>query len=192
MKSNISSLRFLISFIGLFCILYGFNLFYIGITMPGGIYSSFLDQHLNYIKAWRDLYISSTAKILDSAGYIVYTTGTTLKVRGHAGFRLIYSCLGYGIMSFFAAFVLSFPKPIYSRIIFLFTGLTIIHLLNTLRFILIALFYKPGVILGFSDHHDIFNYSLYIILLAMIYLWLNLKLRLFKLPFFVQQLKIFI
>jgi exosortase/archaeosortase family protein len=192
MQNSTSSFRFLSRFIGLFCALYGFNLFYIGITTPGGIYCSFLDQHLNYIKGWRGVYISSTAKVLESTGYIVHTTGTTLKVQDHAGFRLVYSCLGYGIMSFFAAFVLAFPKPLYSRIFFLFTGLVIIQLLNTLRFILMAVFYKPTAILGFADHHDIFNYSLYIILLGMIYLWLNPRLRLFKLPLFVQQLKIFI
>lgn len=192
MRNDISSLRFLISFCLIFCVLYGFNLFYIGITTPGGIYCSFLDQHFNYIKAWRYLCISTTAKVLASTGYIVYTTGTTLKVEGYAGFRLVYSCLGYGIMSFFVAFVLAFPKTIYSRVIFLIIGLLVIQLLNTLRFILIALFYKPKAILGFADHHDIFNYSLYTILLAMIYLWLNPKARLFKFPFFVQQLKIFI
>lgn len=167
------SFRFLINLALLFCIFYGFNLGYIGLTTPGGLYSPLLDQHLNYIKAWRHLCLFSTAKVLELTGYMTYTTETTLKVQGHAGFRLVYSCLGYGIMSFFAAFTLAFPKPLRSRLIFLFTGLIAIQLLNTLRFIFIALFYKPKPLLFYADHHDIFNYTLYSLLLAMIYCWLN-------------------
>lgn len=167
-----SSTRFLISFLLLFGLFYGFNLFFIGVTAPGGLYSSILDQYFNYIRAWRQLCIFSTTKILEFSGYTIHTTETTLKVQGHSGFRLVYSCLGYGVMSFFAAFTLSFPKSFRSRIIFLASGLIIIQLLNTIRFTLISLFYRP-INSSPIDHHDIFNYLLYAILLSMIYLWVN-------------------
>jgi exosortase/archaeosortase family protein len=169
------SFRFLISFALLFCLFYGFNLGYIGLSTPGGLYSPFLDQYVNYIKAWRQLCIFSTRQVLELMGHTVYTTDTTLKVQDHSGFRLVYSCLGYGVMSFFAAFTLAYPKPLRSRITFLVIGLISIQLLNTLRFVLIALFYQPKPIGYFADHHDVFNCALYLILLSMIYGWLAIK-----------------
>jgi len=166
--------RFLISFLLLFGLFYGLNLLFIGITAPGGWYSSILDQYFNYIRAWRQFCILSTTKILEFSGYTIQTTETTLKVKGHSGFRLVYSCLGYGVMSFFAAFTLSFPKPFRSRIFFLAAGLIVIQLLNTIRFVLISLFYDP--ITRFPvNHHDLFNCLLYASLLGMMYVWVNYR-----------------
>lgn len=166
--------RFLFNFLIIFIIFYGFNIGYIAIINPGGLYFQFLDEHCNYIELWRNLYISTAAKILELMGYTVHTTAISLKVKDHSGFRLVYSCLGYGIMSFFSAFVLSFPKPFSSRIIFLFAGLIIILTLNLCRFIFIPLFYNPQITLLSANHHDIFNGILYLILLFMIYKWVNI------------------
>lgn len=165
--------RFLFSFLILFLTFYSFNIGYIGLTSPGGLYSSFLNEHFNYILAWRNLYISTAAKILELMGYTVYTTDISLKVQGHSGFRLVYSCLGYGIISCFSAFALSFPKPFRSRLIFLLTGLLVILSLNLCRFIFLPLFYDPRLTLLSINHHDIFNGTLYIILLAVMYKWVN-------------------
>jgi exosortase/archaeosortase family protein len=128
-------------------------------------------MHLNYIACWRKFCISSTAWFLESLGYLVHSSSEGLTVKDHSGFKLVYSCLGYGVMSCFAAFVISFPKPLISRIKFLLTGLAGIQLLNTLRFALIAIFYHHTV--GGADHHDLFNYSLYLILAISIYIWTN-------------------
>ncbi|WEK18451.1 MAG: hypothetical protein P0Y49_16805 [Candidatus Pedobacter colombiensis] len=165
--------RFLISFLVLFATFYGFNIGYIGITSPGGLYSPFLDQHFNYIALWRNLYISTAAKILELMGHVVYTTDISLKVQGYSGFRLVYSCLGYGIISCFSAFVLSFPKPLQSRLKFLSVGLSLILSLNLCRLIMIALFYNPQTTILSVNHHDIFNAFLYIAILSISYKWLK-------------------
>jgi exosortase/archaeosortase family protein len=165
--------RFLLKFATLFITFYGFNIGYIAITSPGGLYFPFLDEHCNYIELWRNLYISTAAKILEFMGYTVHTTAISLKVKDHSGFRLVYSCLGYGIMSFFSAFVLSFPKPLGSRITFLFIGLTIILSLNLCRFIFIPLFYNPQITILSANHHDVFNGVLYLALLCMTGKWVN-------------------
>lgn len=166
-------LRFLLSFFLCFTVFYCFHIGYIGATSKGGIYFALLDRHFNYITLWRHAYISIAACTLDQLGYIVYTTDTTLKVYGHSGFRLVYSCLGYGVMSFFSAFVLTFPKPIRSRIIFLVSGLAVIFILNLSRFILMPLFYNPRINVLSINHHDIFNISLYLVIIVMIYRWVN-------------------
>jgi exosortase/archaeosortase family protein len=75
------------------------------------------------------------------------------------------------VMSCFAAFVISFPAALISRIKFLLIGLAGIQALNTLRLVLIAIFYtgKRTAI----DHHDLFNYALYLILAISVYTWTN-------------------
>lgn len=163
-------LKFLIAFLSLFFIFYMFNIIHIAITTPGGYYSAFVDLHLNYISLWRKFSISSTAGILKSLGYLVHTTPYGLTVKDHSGFKIVYSCLGYGVMSCFAAFVIAFPADITSRIKFLLTGLAGIQALNTLRFVLLGIFYTHKRTI---DHHDLFNYSLYLILAISVYIWTN-------------------
>lgn len=163
--------RFLTSFFFLSAILYGFNIAYIGLTSPEGLYLPWLDEHFNYIKIWRNCYITIVAKTLKLFGYTVYTSDISLKVQGHSGFRLVYSCLGYGVISCFSAFVLSFPKTLGSRLVFLFTGLITIILLNLFRFLAISLFYDPQLTILSANHHDIFNGFLYTILLIMMNKW---------------------
>ena len=168
-----NSVRFLITFLTLFIAFYGFNIAYIGITSPGGVYAKFLDDHFNYIKVWRSLYISTAAGILELLGHTVYTTDTTLKVQGASGFRLVYSCLGYGIISCFSAFVFSLPKTRRSRLLFFLIGLLTISVLNLSRLIMISLYYNPELTMFSLNHHSIFNIILYIILLLMMFKWSN-------------------
>lgn len=168
-----ASVRFILNFLILFSTFYGFNIGYIAITSPGGLYCSFLDEHCNYIALWRNLYITTAANILKSMDYKVYTTATTLKIEGYAGFRLVYSCLGYGVISCFSAFVLSYPKPFRSKGIFLLTGLAIIISLNLCRFIFLPIIYHPGVGILSVNHHDIFNGMLYLVILLICYKWMN-------------------
>ncbi|MBE9603071.1 exosortase Y [Pedobacter sp. MC2016-24] len=166
-----SALKFVLTFLILFALLYSFNIFYIGITSPGGIYINFLDQHLNYIQAWRNWNINTTRFILETFGYRVWTNSTTLKVPGFGGFRIVYSCLGYGIMSLFTAFILAYPKSLRIKIRFLISGLLLIQLLNTCRFILISLYYSP-LPLGI-DHHQLFNGIIYLLLAFVLYAFSN-------------------
>lgn len=174
-KTNISY-RFLFNFLSLFSLFYSFNIIYIGVTTKGGIYLSFLDQHLNYIEFWRQFYISTSAQILQRLGYIVHINNIGLSIENHSGFRLIYSCLGYGIMTCFAAFVIAYPKPLRSRLIFLSFGLVTIQLLNLVRLVLISIYYKSYLVFNL-DHHTAFNSVLYSILLGTTYLWLNHPVR---------------
>jgi exosortase/archaeosortase family protein len=170
-KKKSNPIRFLLRFLCFFFIFYLFNIIHIALITPGGYYSLFIDMHLNYIDCWRKFCISSATWILKSLGYLVQASSGGLTVKGHSGFKLVYSCLGYSIMSSFAAFVISFPKPVTSRIKFLIAGLTGIQLLNTIRLVLVALFYNQKMTA--VDHHDLFNYSMYAILAISVYIWTN-------------------
>ena len=172
---NIEFLRFAGLFPLLFLVLYYFNIGFIGLTSPGGLYIKILDQHFNYIRYWREFNIEASATILETFGYEVFTNEFRLHVKGKAGFILVYSCLGYGILSLFSAFVLTYPKPIKEKLYFLLTGVITFQALNTLRLILIALYWKPAPMLLKMNAHEIFNSMIYIIIACSIYFWINQK-----------------
>lgn len=164
-------------FIGLFMLLslllYELNTFYIGITAKGGLYVPFLDQHFNYINWWRKFTINSAAMVLRWMDYIVYTNDYQLKVIGRHGFTMVYTCLGYGIMSVFSAFVITFPGHIKARYVFLILGLILIQLLNTIRLIILSLYWDKRKPLLAIDHHDLFNMVVYTLLILVVYIWLK-------------------
>lgn len=169
-KNQHKKSNFLIRFIILFSLLYGFHIVFIAVSTPGGLYIKWLDQHINYIKAWRRFDIHSSAFLLRNFGYTVHMNETGLSLPHYSGFRLVYSCLGYGVMSGFTAFVLAFPKPLKGKFGFIFLGIITIQVMNVLRLVLIAIFYKSDYCF---DHHLLFNIGLYLLICLLIYLWTN-------------------
>lgn len=167
-----SPVRFLLVFLSLFFIFYYFNIFFFGVTSEGNHYNAFLDQHFNYIRMLRHVLLGASAQLLNWMGYTAITSDTELLVAGRGVIQLVYSCLGLGIMSFFAAFVIAFPKKLKQKLLFLTCGLVVFQLLNIVRFVLLALFWKStrGIIL---DHHTIFNMIIYILIAISLYLWVK-------------------
>jgi exosortase/archaeosortase family protein len=165
-------LKFIITFILLFAAFYYFNILFFGITAPGNYYSAFLADHLNYIRGLRWLLLHSTAQILNWLGYGAITNEYDLLVAGHGVIQLVYSCLGLGLISFFAAFVLSYPKKWKSKIIFLIGGIIGIELLNITRFVLLALFWNKRDATIF-DHHTVFNIFIYLTIAITLYFWVK-------------------
>jgi exosortase/archaeosortase family protein len=171
MKQN-SPVRFAVLFIGLFLGLYYLNILFLGITTPGNHYSAFLDHNLNYIAALRWLLLQSSSGILHLWGFSTLTNTDELLVVGRGVIKLAYDCLGLGVMSFFAAFVLAYPKQLKAKLIFLFSGLLIIQLLNIIRFVLLALFWhRPYSTI--VDHHTLFNAIIYIVISISLYFWVT-------------------
>lgn len=167
-----SPLRFLLIFLSLFVIFYYFNVLFFGLTSPGNHYVAFLDEHLNYIRLLRHFLLNSTARVLDWMGYTAITSDTELLVVGHGVIKLVYTCLGLGVMSFFTAFVIAFPKNLKAKIIFWLSGIVIFQVLNIARFVVLALFWKStrGIIL---DHHTIFNIIIYVLIGIAIFIWVK-------------------
>jgi exosortase/archaeosortase family protein len=167
-----SPARFIVIFLVLFIIFYYFNIFFFGITSPGHHYNTFLAENLNYIRLLRQVILRSSAQIINWFGYAAITNGSQLLVAGRGMLQVVYSCLGLGVMSFFAAFVIAYPKKLKTKLIFLISGLIIIQLLNILRFVLLAILWdkKQGMIV---DHHTIFNVVIYVIIIISLYFWVK-------------------
>jgi exosortase/archaeosortase family protein len=172
-KSRTTTLRFIFKFLILFLLFYYFNILFISLSSPDGLHISYVATQLNYIAAFREFYLSTVKLVLVYLGFEVITFPTRLSVVGHAGFTLVYSCLGYGIISCFSAFALAIPKPFKSRYLFLSVGILLTIILNICRLVLISIYYKADFMLYIFDHRDIFNLSTYGAILIYSYLWLK-------------------
>jgi len=165
-------LRFIAIFISLFLIFYYGNIAFFSFTSHGKNYNAFFDEHLNYIRLLRHSLLHISKTIINWFGYNAISNDYQLLVAGRGAIDVIYSCLGLGITSFFAAFVITYPKNLKPKLIFLFGGIICIQVLNVLRFVLLALFWdkKSTVIL---DHHTIFNIIIYVAIAISLYFWVK-------------------
>ena len=171
-KQRNEPIWFALTFIILFLLFYYFNIFYFGITSPGHHYSLFLATHFNYIQGLRYVLLQSSAWFLNLLGFSAIFNEFELLVAGHGKLQLVYSCLGLGVISFFSAFVLAYPKKFKSKFLFLVVGIAGIELLNVLRFILLAIFWNKRQN-HIIDHHTIFNIILYLIIAITLYFWVK-------------------
>lgn len=165
-------LRFSLRFSLYFITLYYFNVLFTGLSTAGNYYLAGLDRHFNYIKGLRYMLIETSAAILRIFGHSVTTTDFTMHVYNRGGISVVYSCLGLGVMSFFTAFVLAWPgRPLKSKGVFIIGGLMLIQVLNVLRFMLIALYWRELSFPGIINHHTLFNSFLYAVVLYVMYRW---------------------
>jgi exosortase/archaeosortase family protein len=167
-----TAFRFAIKFIFLFALFYSFNLFYNGLMQPGGFYNAFLAQHFNYIQWLRHFLLQSSTTGLELLGYTTKTNNYSLLVVGHAQINLAYDCLGFGVMSFITAFFITYPAETSTKLKLWLVCTDGFQLLNILRFMLIALFYK-GEGISRIDHHAVFNILIYVLLTLTIYLFIE-------------------
>ena len=167
------ALIFIIRFLGLFILLYGFYIFYLSIVSPGGLYVAFLDDHLNFINALRYILIGCSAHILNLLGYVTKTTDIQMLVVGHNIVHIGYDCLGFGVMSFFTAFVITYPGILKPKLYFWIIGLIVIQMINLARFVILSLYWRPGAHVYMSDHHTIFNLVVYIIIGISLYFYIR-------------------
>lgn len=165
--------RFIVIFIALFLIFYYFNIFFFAVTSTGSsYYNAFLATHFNYIDGLRWILIKSSALLLKLFGFTVISNKYELLVAGRGMIQVVYTCLGLGVISFFAAFVIAYPKQLKAKIIFLLAGICGIEFLNIIRLALLALYWnkqKSQVI----DHHTIFNIFIYIVITVSLYFWVT-------------------
>lgn len=169
-----SPVRFMLLFLVLFLLFYFFNILFFGLTTPGGNhYSQFLADHLDYISALRHFLLKATKKTLSWLGYPSITDDTDILIAGHGRLKLIYSCLGLGIMSFLVSFVIAYPRKLKAKLIFLIPALFIFQALNILRFVVLAIFWNKNEDTQIVDHHTIFNILIYIIVAISLYFWVK-------------------
>jgi len=171
---------FIIKFLCLFILFYYFNLFFISITSRGGNgFFIFLKQNLDYID-WLRYSILHTGKALCKLIGVKCNIENIYFIRlddKSSGLRMVYRCVGYGVMSFWAAFVLANKSRLVKKIYWVLLGWIVIWIINCIRVVLLlTALEKNWSVNKYVDHHALFNIVAYgfIFLLIFTYLYLDI------------------
>jgi exosortase/archaeosortase family protein len=170
---NKQVLIYLIKFIGAFCFLYYGTLAIIGLSSPGGYYSEFVARYLNFIPAFRNSLLICSEYFLALLGYESYQAkGIQLLLVGGGGVSIVYSCLGYGITSFWLAFVFANYGSWKKKLLWMVGGATALYIINVLRMSLVALASHKRWAYPFGwDHHTWFNIVAYGMIFLMMWVY---------------------
>ncbi|MEO8820144.1 MAG: hypothetical protein ABI374_04825, partial [Ginsengibacter sp.] len=125
---------YLLKFAGVFCICYFGTLAVIGIAAPGGLHSLFVEKHLDYV-SWIKLSLIHGTGFILSLFHIPTLTQPGFIIRfvnGH-GVHIAMDCVGYGVYSFWIAFVVANRGEIAKKTIWIVGGLLGLWLINVVR-----------------------------------------------------------
>jgi exosortase/archaeosortase family protein len=93
-----------------------------------------------------------------------------LTISGGKGVKVVYSCLGIGLFSFWTSFVYANRLRLKEKLRWIVIGLSVIFLLNVIRIALLVLsvnlHWPPLLSL---DHHTLFNIAAYTAIFIMMY-----------------------
>ncbi|TDH28029.1 hypothetical protein EXU57_06080 [Segetibacter sp. 3557_3] len=165
---------YIIKFLCWFAVLYGGTIFFIGLTSPaGGFYSSFLDNNLNYINWWRTAILEVSNIFAHLFGMNTFVQHPMkLKAVDGAGVRMVYSCIGYGVTSFWCAFVLANEGKWQKKLFWAIAGGVGLFLVNCLRVSLLLLAVQSRwQVNRFFDHHTLFNIAAYALIFFLMYIY---------------------
>lgn len=165
---------YLLKFGGLFGFLYLLTLGIIGLSSPENHYSPFVDHYFNFIRPLRTSLLQAAKFFLSLFGFDAYLRDNyTLALSSGRAVRMVYSCIGYGVMCFWVAFVVANRGSLKKKIGWLLGGLISLWAINVLRvsLLLVALQqYRRVDFLGW-DHHTWFTVAAYSLIFLMIYLY---------------------
>lgn len=166
-----SFLWFLVKFIGLFLLLYYGTLLVIGLAAPGGFYSSFVQQYLDFVSGIKKMLLVGTKFILYLFGISTrIEPGFLIRVVHGRGVFIAMDCVGYGVYSFWIAYVVANQASFAKKLAWVIGGIFLLYLINNIRIALFLLAINKGVSMPLGvDHHTWFNIFAYAAIFIMIY-----------------------
>ncbi len=171
--SNKVLLTYIAKFLVIFCLFYYGTKLIIGLSYKEGKYSSFIHHYFDYV-SWIKITLMHGAKIIAKLfGYTtIYEPNFLIRVVNKRGVIISQGCVGYGIMSFWSAFILSNKSEILKKIMWLVSGLILIWVINVVRIGLFLVSINKGwkMPLGI-DHHTWFNIFAYTGVFTLIYFY---------------------
>ena len=170
-KTNNNFVRFLILFVVVFLLCYYGALFITGLAVEGGMYNTLVAKYFD-IAGWIRTSLIVGTKLFISFFNIetVRTSDYVLRIPGANGIRIVYSCLGFGVMSFWIAYIIATAGAVKAKLFWLFGGLLLIWIVNTLRISMVLLAGYKGWKFPFGwDHHSWFNIAAYSSIFCMMY-----------------------
>ena len=171
MLFNKPLISFIIKFLLIFLLLYLGTKLIIGLTYKEGLYVKFIDEYFNYVSWIKKSLMYGAQMVAKLLGYTaIKEENYTIRILKGRGVIISQGCVGYGVMSFWIAFVMSNQTNIRKKIIWSLMGLTIIWLINTIRIGLFLVAINKGWSMPLGiDHHSWFNIFAYIGIFILIY-----------------------
>jgi exosortase/archaeosortase family protein len=168
---NKNVILYLLRFIICFCVLYYGTFVLIGLATPGGYYSPFVHDYFNYIGWLRFALLYCSKIVLSLLGYNTFIYGFySLRTYNGPGVHLVYSCIGYGIMSFWIAFIFANEARWQKKTKWIVAGLLSIFIINVVRISLLLIAVNNKWPNHFNlDNHTLFNIAAYILIFILIY-----------------------
>lgn len=170
---NKTFLIFVAKFFATFLICYYVTLGVIGISAEGGMYNGFISKNLNYIDWIRSSLLAGTKFILKIFGTETYLNNKyNIKQINGRGIVIVYQCVGYGIMSFWTAFIVALQGKFSKKIVWWFIGIITFWIINVIRLALLLVATNKNWSFPFGwDHHTWFSIVAYSFMLYFIYLF---------------------
>ena len=144
----------------------------IGLSATSGLYNNWIAEHFDYISWLRRSLIKGTAFFVHFFGYhTIVESGFLIRIINGRGVIVALGCAGYGVLSFWLAYVLSSNRNIFQSIIWILIGFCGIWIVNVCRIgiFLMSINEHWSLPLGL-DHHTWFNVVAYTLIIAMIFL----------------------
>lgn len=185
---------------------YTFILKFLGLTVPA--FLIFILSHEDHsIQQWLStsfpvyhlakIIMLGASEMLTILGYdaivwfsseIYHYSVFAIRILGGGTVFIGFSCLGIGIMWFFASVIIASNRHFFSKTIYILCGVLIIQLFNMLRISYLTWLMRnnendvfPGLTFFGRikiDHHDVFNYFIIFIVFIFILIWFeNKKIR---------------
>ncbi|MFT3980962.1 MAG: exosortase/archaeosortase family protein [Ferruginibacter sp.] len=166
-------IRFVVKFLLLFGLFYLGTLAVIGLATPGGIYTPFVEKYFDYVSWIKQSLSWGARKVVSMAGYsTTMLPDYTIRTENGALIKIAMNCVGYGVYSFWAAYIIANHGSFIKKLVWVVGGLLTLWLINVLRigFFLLALQQRKEMPLGI-DHHTWFNIVAYLFIFGMIWLY---------------------
>ena len=164
---------YLVKFAGVFCICYFGTLAAIGFAAPGGYYSPFVGKYLDYV-SWIKLSLMHATGFILSLFKIPTVTepGFIIRFVGGHGVHIAMDCVGYGVYSFWIAFVVANKGRIFKKALWIVGGLLGLWFINVVRITLYLTSMNRKWSFPFGiDHHTWFNIFAYLLIFFLIFLY---------------------
>ena len=163
---------YLLKFGLVFCILYFGTLAIIGLASPVGWYSPTIAKYFDYVSWIKMSLIHATGFIL-SLFHIPTTTEPEwflIRFTGGKGVIIAMDCVGYGVYSFWIAFVVANKGKLLKKTLWIVFGVLALWLINVIRITLFLTSINKGwpMPLGI-DHHTWFKIFAYLLIFLMIW-----------------------
>ncbi len=164
-------LKFTAIFLGTFAVCYYGALFFTGLAVPGGSYSPFVEKYVNIASWMRSAIILSSKWLLSLFGIATFRADDyVLRAVSGNGVRIVYSCLGFGVMSFWTAYIVATPAHLKKKIGWFLIGILSLFIINVVRISLVLASSEKGWQFPFGwDHHTWFNIVAYLFIFILIF-----------------------